>query len=714
VLKSANNLKGYKMLSQEFTVQMSGFRRKVRKWYFVNGLSLCLIAISIFSIITFILDWFIPDLPKTVRIFFLSCGLLSAFYILLHYLIYPVTKRISNDDIAISLENYYPFLKGRLISSLQLARSLEINDKFNSSKLVSELITDTSHVVKSIDIDVIVDLFPIKRILMILCGLLLVIFAYTGCNPLYAGIWFNRILGGDIKWPKKTLLKVIVKSHVIPKGQDFNVEVIALKGSPERVYLYYELANGENNFERMTKTANGRFRFNFSRVQNYFRFFAKGGDDQTEWISVKTLISPSIEQIKIWYEYPSYTKFDNTPYDKPEMGGVIRAPLGTKINLGLSANIPIDSAELKIFFKKMTDKVDLNIIGDKNDSREINGFFFVLGDADYSITLKAKNGLENAEAIKYPIKVVMDTAPIIKIIEPKTDIKYVTATATLPMVLETIDDYGIQQISFFNKISTRDPVTEQKIFFSLQQNDNPYGSRKIETKYDFELSRLGVKEGDIVNYYFEAEDNCAISNTNRTRTRELKLNVVSESTIQKKIEEIQMRIKDEVRKTLNLQDNLKNELNQSNDFFMRIEKFNTAEQRSMQGYLSRQRRVTQTLERIKKEFDDVISDVLINKLWDNVAQEKLKSINSMIENIAKEQSPRASELISNSSTASDLTERKLRLDKLSAEQGKIISNLKEILSKMEEWEDYQEVVKIIKELIEKQQKIINSIKGENK
>ena len=702
------------MLLPEIKNRFDNVRKKIRTWFLVNGLARLLIFISLFSIGTFIIDWFVPDLPRGVRVSFLLIGIAVLGYVIFRYLIYPLKKSITDDDIAICVERLYPALKERLISSLQLSQDVALSDKFNSPELIRVLVNETNQIIQPLDFKQIINPHPVKKMLALMSGLILVMIIYTSLNPFYAGIWFNRILGGDARWPRKTMLQVIVKSDVIAKGQDVTIEVIAAKGPPERVYLTYEFESGGKGWERMTKIAHDKFKFDFPNVQSSFHFFARGGDDQTDWFSIKALTPPRLEQIQIGYEYPPYTKLSNTDPGQLEIGGVIRAPMGTTVNLAGIANIPLIFAQLLIG-KKNAQLIKMNLENDVlGEPKKIKGQFVITGDSEYVITLKAQNGLENLEPVHYPIKAIVDTAPTIKIIEPNIDVKQVTPVATLPIKLVTTDDYGINRISLFHKISSRESSEIQSITFTGQYNSAPYGNSKIETNYNFEINDLKVKEGDIINYFMEAEDNCAISKTNITKTRELRLIIVSIAQLQKRIEETEMRIKDEVKKTLDYQQKVKDELGKDKELFAEKDKLTPAEQRSLQENLTNQRRVTQILERVTKEFDDIINDIVINKLWDATTRERLKSINELLKGVAGDKSLRAGELIARLNNFSNPTERGKIFDETMNMQQQIIQDLKNALAKMEEWEDYQEVVRIVRELLQKQTSIIEELKNKSK
>lgn len=702
------------MLSPEIMDRIEHIKKIIKRLFVINGLTRLFVFFCFFSIATFVIDWSIPDLPRGVRISFLLLGLGMAGYAFYRYLFYPLTKPIADDDIVICIEQSHNELNGRLISALQLNRARAESPHFNSPELVQALINETNQAVQPLDFYRIIYTTHIKRVLGLLIGLVLIIFIYATFNPLYASIWFERLLGGNAQWPKKTLFQVVVARKVIAKGQDAHVEVKIIKGSPERVYIHYEFETGEKGWERMTKLESSKFKYDFPRVHSSFRFFVRGGDNQSEWFPIQALTPPRLEQIQVWYEYPAYTKLPNTNPGQPEIGGMIRAPLGTTVTMVALANIPLSSARLTLGKSPAPQTTDLAIENDVlGEPKKVKSGLVVTGDSEYSITIKAHNDLENLEPVHYPIKVIVDTAPTIKIIEPRSDNKQITPIATIPIKLLTSDDYGINRITFLYKTVNAESPEEKRVDFTTTHNNAPYGSLKIETLYNLEITELKPKEGDIIGCWIEAEDNCAISKTNLTRTREFRFIIVNPAQLQKKIEENEMRIKEEVRKSTKLQELVKESLAEKKDI-MQNEKLAPAETRNLQQDLTNQRRLTQVLERVTREFDDLINDIVINKLWDTATRDRLNAINDILKNVAGDKSPRASDSLARVLNSPNPADRLASFNEAQNLQDQIIDDLKNALTKMEEWEDYQEVVRIVRELLQKQDTIIENIKKQGK
>lgn len=694
----------------EINQDLDQVRRTIKRLFFIDGLSRVIIYMVCFAMVTYLIDWLVPDLPRGVRLFLLGAWIISSGYIISRYLIYPMRFRIKDDDIALCVERFYPNLKDRLISTVQLSRSIGQEPRFNSPELIQTLINETGQEVQALNFNQIIDSTFQKKLLAAMCGILIIVLSYMSFYPQYTGIWFNRILGGPARWPKTTSLSLVLEKEVIAKGQDVTVQVIAEKGSPKRVHLYYEFETGEKG--SMVKSGKHTFNFDFLRVYDSFSVKAQGGDDETATRTITVLPPPRIEKILLWYEYPEYTKQAATELGQPEIGGAIKAPIGTRVSFEAFSNIPLESVQLIVGERTNPDKIaNLPIEPDiLKELKKIKGEFTVLGDGEYLLRLKAKNGLSNIESIRYSIKAVMDNAPVVKVLEPRKDNKYVTPIAEVPLRILTTDDYGIKGLELNYKVTTREKVEEHKMAFVRAHNNADYDSPRIETHYNFEVGALEVKEGDVIKYWVEARDNCIMPESHLTRSRQYRFIVLARVQLEKRLEEITLRLKKEVRKIYKLQAEEKKKVVKYQELFGTKEKLAQVEQRSLQRSITAQRRVTQGLERVTREFDEVISDIVINKLWDTTTQDKLTAINELLKTVAGEKSPRASDLLSRATNTPKPLKRQEKLSATQELQDEILQDLQNVLAKLEEWEDYQEVVRLARELLLLQTEIIRKMK----
>ena len=707
----------------------------------MDGLLRWLISLSLVAMATFILDWTVPDLPRGVRLFFSGGTLVLTGYIFYRYIFYPLRARIKDDDIALCLERIYPDLNDRLISSVQLSRPAPpgTGQDFNSPELIQVLLNETIGQTQPLDFRKALNYQRQKKMGIFTLVIILLMVTYAFFYPAYADIWFNRVMGCNQTWPKKTFLQVTVSKNPVAKGENVTVKVMTLKGAISKAQLYYEFDSGEprlyrgesrsnrgeRNYIRMKKIEErNEFEFDFLRVTDSFRFRIKGGDDLTDWHRVEALTPPRIEKISLSYNYPDYTKLPDST--NAVEGSSINAPIGTVVEFTAFSNIELKSARLILGNKSVPDNVagtsqsgtNLKINYDSGKKQcALTGEIPVIGDGFYLFYLVAENGLSNIEPIKYLIKAIIDTAPEIKINEPVYEHKYVTPLATVPFTAVTADDYGINEISFNYQFIAPDTQPVQKINFSPVQNNAAYGSLKIESRENLELAQWGAKEGNVIKYFLEAVDNCAFPDTigasgrmHRAASHVYRFTVISPEQMKKKIEEIELRLKEEIKKNKEFQSDSIGKTEDFINLFADKDKLEPAEQRSLENAASGQRRISQGTERIHREFNEIIKDIVINKLWDQTTVDKLNGLSQILKDISLVKSPVAAQLFAQAVYNSNPEQRRQKLGESREKQKEILQDLENILLQMEEWEDYQEVVRVVRELIQKQERVIKGLK----
>ncbi|MBI3269878.1 MAG: hypothetical protein HYZ53_12705 [Planctomycetes bacterium] len=684
--------------------RLTDLRGAVRRLYLQHGVASLVLWASGFVAATFVVDFGIPNVPRAVRLLFLVLGLAGLGFAYLRYIRYPQRAALSDDDIAGRLEAQFPGLRDRLISTVQLLRMK--NDRFSSPDMVKALAVET--VRASRDLDFASILLPsVPRRLTYLAATGVVCLLVSGlCWSTYAGIYINRLFGGSMKWPQKTILLVELPT-VVAKGDDVRISVTASQGFPSKAYLRCRFASGVEEQHRMTRLADRQeFRHEFPKVTEGFSVSVQGGDDETPWREIQVLIPPRVERVQAFFSYPRYTGLADTPKEKPEEGGNLRVPIGTRASLRISVNIPIESGRLLLGRAgQAQEAVTLAVTPDASGApRLLLGAVNVERDSEYTLEAKATNGLKNKEPVRYTIKALVDNAPTVKVLEPGVD-KYVTPAAVVPIRAAVTDDYGIRRISLVHKFVAGEKPPEVTIQFDPTNNSAEYGTRKIDSTYEFDLTSIKAKEGDVISYRVEAEDTNEAPQANVTRSRQFLFTVISKDALSTQLDEQRMRVKEDLQKLAAYPEEERRGVLRLQELLGTKDTLERAERQSIASAATSQRQVSQRLERLAHALDEILKDVEQNRLWDVTSREKLSSMRDTLKGDSETKSPEVTNQLTQAANASKAPERMSRLGESGEKQKEILEDLRQVLGKMGEWEDYMEVVKIVRGLKEKQNRL---------
>src|SRR5262249_10312861 len=160
--------------------------------------------------------------------------------------------------------------------------------------------------------------------------------------------------------------------------------------------------------------------FTFTRLTGPFEFFVEGGDDITAVHLVDIVTPPSIDSVKLYYEYPPYMRMANTPIDRPETSGNVVAPIGTKVRFDAVTNEDPMSAVLAVGFTGKEAVSDIPVGKTAEAKPRLLSGGFPVSDAlsEYALNLTALNGLGNRDPIRFTIKGIEDRPPDIVVKDP--------------------------------------------------------------------------------------------------------------------------------------------------------------------------------------------------------------------------------------------------------------------------------------------------------
>jgi len=699
--------------SPSLVQRLEAVRARVRHLFVIHGAAQVAILAVVWVLATFLIDYSLPLLPAYVRLIFLASGFVGTGWAIWRWILYPLSVQITDDDIARCLEQQYPKLRDRLISSIQLARGGGSNE-FNSAELVQALIAETATLTERLDFQaVVLPQAPRQRARMgfgAVGGLLLLGLFF----PQYAGIYLKRIFGSDTRWPRKTILELTFPTGVVAKGEDFTVVVKVKEGSdfPSKAYFHYQLASGVEASPRMSRVADQEaFKYELNRVMEDFRFSVSGGDDQTAWYDMKVVTPLRLERLQVYLSYPKYMKLADTPAEKPDEAGNLKLPIGTKVRLRALANAPLARAQLLLGKRGQEQSSELALATDPTGAAGIAvGEFKVEGDSEYSVVITGQDGLVGRNPPRYLIKGVVDNGPILKITEPTAE-KAVTAVGVIPIKATSKDDYGVLEVRLVHQFSNREKEKPSTVVFDSIHNDADALAKEINSRYEIDLAALKAKEGDSLTFHVEAEDACEVPGHNITRTRPFTFTVVAKTALEAQLDERRMKVKDELKKVLAGQEKQREELEKLRDELAGKEQLDRADRRSLaQAATAQQRHVAQRLERLVKELDEILKDVDNNKLWDVSSRDKVDAMRDILAEDVAKKSPAASTYLSQASQSTTPENRAENLQNAATAQDELAADMREVLDQMEEWEDYMEVVKIVRQLLERQTRLNEDIK----
>ena len=426
----------------------------------------------------------------------------------------PLVRRINPIFAAATIERSQPTLKNSLINFLLLrGRRQEV-----AMPVYQAMERRAADDLTNVEIDVAVDRSHVIRMGIVLAVVLAAFSLYlivSPKNPIRSAArillpWSNiaaptRVMILDIK-PGNTAAfhgeTVTVSAEITGLDEDDSPQLIYSTADGQTVDQSIPLTQPEGDYRHECRLPPGNL-----GMQQDITYRLVAGDCRSDRYRINVQIAPAIVVDSVVYHYPPYTGIGDQTVERQ---GDLRAIEGTEVTVRATANTEIKpgSAEIDL---GCTDQHKLRMTV---EGRTAVGHFTLrlnpkdpaLAEYDsYQIRFVDLQGRENTQPIRHRIDVIRDLPPEVQIVEPKKDDVSVAVHGKLAIKVQAEDaDYGLRTVA------VRAQREERSLLIPpLLDRPKPEltWTGKFAGTYVFEPAKLGLKAGDRVEYWVEAEDN---------------------------------------------------------------------------------------------------------------------------------------------------------------------------------------------------------------
>ena len=286
-------------------------------------------------------------------------------------------------------------------------------------------------------------------------------------------------------------------------GDPFSIDVrVTGESLPERVEWVIERAGRERATRPLLDRGEQSYGGTIAAVDASFHYQVQGPEGRSRRFEVTAVTIPRIDHVDVRVEPPAYTgkpAFEG-PYPESGIAGV----LGTRVGLKVWSNRPLSSGKLR--WKEEAAGVGARAAeilalrpaanGEK-ESVEVD--FEIVGDAEFEISVTDIDGTSSRESFHGKVVLLSDRKPTVAILEPPAE-SIATPDATVPIVLEAEDDFGLTRATVFLSLNgTRDHGRELEL---PKQNNS-----LVRLTHVLELGEWGLEPGDVLEFYATVADN---------------------------------------------------------------------------------------------------------------------------------------------------------------------------------------------------------------
>jgi len=480
------------------------------------GICMLICAISLLCFAQTVADWEF-DVPWAARAMFLGIDIAILGTIYRKHLHKPLRKKLTLSETALLVEKKWPRLGQTVISAVQLADG-ESGATRGSRQLVDIVLQQARARTTTLNFQDVVSTKTMNR-WIVRAGLATLGALAVGAAAFPASIGLmERLFLLNIPLPTKTIVVPITRDITAPIGFDVDISAKAEGVIPwhGRVIISYDDGVPTEFPLSASPDQPAIFSYTIHNVQRPFkyRFYLNDGHSPEFEVTVKT--PPAVTTVEFTEVFPDYTGLP--PQTLPPTGLSLLA--GSHLKVKATSTDALKDAQ--VVLQGVSQKVPMTVDNSKTGV-EADVPIPSKGVTGLAIHLVDEIGLGSVNETIYPIDLVPDKPPLVKITAPEDQSDTITLRAKPVIGFEATDDYGLTKLALYYQ-TTPPPVAGADAGVANPVQSIPIKIRpsKEGTHYEFTLDVAGQspawKEGWTVIYWIEATDNNTATGPGVTKT----------------------------------------------------------------------------------------------------------------------------------------------------------------------------------------------------
>jgi len=422
------------------------------------------------------------------------------------FLVRPLTRRVSDEQVALYIEEHEPSLQEAIVSAIEVEKASRTagTQSPHSAALVRRLVESAVEKCQAIQVGRSLERAPVRRYAGTIAAIAAVTLAVFVLGPAYLRHALSALvkISGSVEAAAPYRIEVTPGNATVPRGVDqtvtaklegFDAEQAALmvRKSPDAPFERMSLLRSEKATD--TNTYEGML-FDLAGPVDYF---VEASGVRSKTYTLKVVDLPYVQKLELEYHFPAYTGLEPR---KVEEGGDIAVLRGTEVRVHVVPTMTAPGGEILLN--------DKDTAGLTAAAGGLDGSFVVDKDGFYRIDLTAPTGEKVTASPQYTIDALNDMPPTVSISKPGRD----TSASPIEEVFveaRAEDDYGVKDLDLVYSVNGGAEKT-------LRLFDGKNRLSEVTAGHTFYLAELNVAPGDFVSYYARAADNDAVAGAKRT------------------------------------------------------------------------------------------------------------------------------------------------------------------------------------------------------
>jgi hypothetical protein len=409
------------------------------------------------------------------------------------WFIRPLRKRVSDEQVALYVEEHEPSLQAALLSAVDIGAVSGTAKGEVPRVILDRMVEQAVERARAIQGGKNVGAAAIKRNVVALgaIGALTIALLTIGPEFLRQGASALLVLTTSAEEASPYAIKVEPGDATIAKGADQTVRA-KLAGFRSTEVALMVKQDGEGRFERFPLAAAGdgtTFEGMLFDLKKPIEYYVEADGVKSPNYTMKIVELPAVENLEIEYIYPAYT---GLAPQKIDSGGDVAALRGTEVRIRIKPTMPSPGGQLTL------DPGAAATLTTQPDGM-LTGGFKIAEDGYYHVELAGPRGEKVNASPKFTIDAIEDAAPTVTFEKPKRDIK-ASPVEEVFLQARAGDDFGVKQLDLVYSINGG----PEKSVSLYGKGAKPL--TEVSAGHTVYLEELGVKPGDFVSYYAKVQD----------------------------------------------------------------------------------------------------------------------------------------------------------------------------------------------------------------
>ncbi|MDP1562598.1 MAG: hypothetical protein Q8M16_14565 [Pirellulaceae bacterium] len=487
--------------------QLERLRSAMTRSLWVSGASkMVLIGLAVL-LVDFLLDYYF-QMDQSQRAIMMALMAGSFVYSAYQFRWLPLTSRVTDDALVLTVEQNLGQEHSELINSLQLAREAGTADRNYSKAMAQQVVRQGAELAGRLDFLQAVDQEATKRkqrwltaglVGMVVWGLLVV-----GTD--IGQLWFQRnLLLGNEPWPTRTTL--IVEGLIdgvlyVPRGEDHRLAVLVDENCPEpNVEVFLDFVGRSSSTRQKLRTDTQeplRHTTTLRGINSEFIFQVRGGDYVSPPIPVRLVLPPGFAELEINVVPPAYCGLEATAL--PLSAESFKILQGSQLLIRAKP----DQGDVQLALLRGTERLAMSADNEGRFNLTLSGDQLISGR--YQFDLADAAGVRSSRPVQFVLDVVPDRAPQVRT-------RYfgvsglVVPQAIIPVNIAIEDEFAIQEAWGDLDWQADGVPTKGERRFDVRDFTDQWGANQLSGSHGFDIRPLDIPTGMILNVIVKARDN---------------------------------------------------------------------------------------------------------------------------------------------------------------------------------------------------------------